>query len=248
MAKTQEGKKKVYVHDYKKRKEGGKYKKVAVKKHYRSTPEQGSSPINMITAEAITTFISYNKADKDAARNIALFLAAENTNVWFDEWEISAGDSIIAQINQGLAGCTHFIILWSANSATSTWVRAELEAILVKAIKSGNPRIIPMLLDDTPLPPLLQPLKYIRYQGGNEEDRASIVESISGSKPSQDFIRAIVQKYNEVIYNPDLPGPFPYEACPSCGSRRLKGSSAMIRDDMWYIIHCEDCGWGTASE
>ncbi|MBC8275716.1 MAG: toll/interleukin-1 receptor domain-containing protein [Chloroflexi bacterium] len=197
---------------------------------------------------SITVFISHNKADRDAARNIALFLAAENINVWFDEWEISAGDSIIKQINKGLLDCTHFIVLWSANSATSKWVRAELESMLSKAIETGNPRIIPVFLDDTLLPPLLQPLKYIRYHGGNEEDRTNIIESISGHKPSQDFIRAVVQKYNEVIYNPDLPGPFPFEACPSCGSKNLKGSGAMIRDDQWYIIQCEECGWGTASE
>lgn len=197
---------------------------------------------------AISVFISHNKADKDPARNIALFLASENINVWFDEWKLSAGDSIIRQINYGLTDCTHFIILWSMNSATSKWVRAELEAILVKAIESDNPRIIPILLDNTPLPSLLQSLKYLRYGGGTEDDRANIIESISGHKPSQDFIRAVVQKYNEIIYNPDLPGPFPYKACPSCGSTKLKGSSAIIRDDMWFIIECEECGWGTTSQ
>lgn len=64
-------------------------------------------------------FISHNKADKDVAREIALFLAAENINVWFDEWEISAGDSIIEQISTGLRGCTHFIILWLKNASKS---------------------------------------------------------------------------------------------------------------------------------
>lgn len=70
-------------------------------------------------------FISYNKADKDVAREIALFLAAENINVWFDEWEIPAGDSIIEQIDTELRGCTHFIILWSKNASKSNWVRRE---------------------------------------------------------------------------------------------------------------------------
>jgi len=204
----------------------------------------------MAHVRALTTFISHNKSDKDAARNIALFLAAENINVWFDEWEISAGDSIISQINKGLTDCTHFIILWSVNSATSKWVRAELESILTKAIETSNPRIIPVLLDDTSLPSLLQPLKYIRYQGGNEEDRANIIEAVSGHKSSGDFIRAIVKKYNEVIFNPDLEGPFPYVACPSCGSKRLKGSSFTDyrRDEVYFAITCEDCDWSTWSQ
>jgi len=33
-------------------------------------------------------FVSYNKGDKDVAREIALFLTSENINVWFDEWEL----------------------------------------------------------------------------------------------------------------------------------------------------------------
>ena len=39
MAKTEAGKKKVYVHEYKKKRKGGTYKKAQVKQHYRSTPE-----------------------------------------------------------------------------------------------------------------------------------------------------------------------------------------------------------------
>lgn len=40
MAKTEDDKKKVYVHEYKKRKSGGAYKKTEVKTHYRSTPNK----------------------------------------------------------------------------------------------------------------------------------------------------------------------------------------------------------------
>jgi len=197
-----------------------------------------------------TAFISHNKEDKDASRDIALFLTSENINVWFDEWEISAGDSIIKQINKGLIDCTDFVIVWSCHSATSNWVRSELEAVLIKAIEVGKPKIIPVLLDRTPLPPLLQPLKYIRYHGGNEDDRASIVESILGHKPSTDFIRSVVKKYHEVIIDADAKGPFPYIACPNCGSDRLEGSSATdyARDDVYFFIKCEDCGWSEWSQ
>ncbi len=197
-----------------------------------------------------TAFISYNQEDREAAQNIALFLTSENINVWFDEWEISAGDSIIKQINKGLTDCTHFVTVWSCHSATSSWVRSELEAVLQKAIEVGKPKIIPVLLDKTPLPPLLQPLKYLRYHGGTEEDRATIIESILGHKPSDDFIRSVVKKYHEVIIDADAKGPFAYRACPTCGSKRLKWSSATdyARDDVYYFIECEDCGWSDWSQ
>lgn len=40
MAKTEGGKKKVYVHPHKKKKIGGTYKKVEIPPHYRSTPNK----------------------------------------------------------------------------------------------------------------------------------------------------------------------------------------------------------------
>jgi hypothetical protein len=196
----------------------------------------------------LAAFISHNLADKDAAREIALFLTAEGINVWFDEWEIRAGDSIVEQINAGLQGCTHFLILWSRDSAKSDWVRRELQSALATAIRSTTPRIIPIVLDDTPLPPLIADIKYMQYKGGTESDRGEIVSALTGSGPSSAFVKAVVEKYNELVYNLDAPGPFPFAACPSCGSGRLKGSSTNFRDDVWFIIKCEECGWSDVSQ
>jgi len=100
-------------------------------------------------SNTILVFISYNKKDKEVANEIAVFLAADGVNVWYDEWEISAGDSIVKEINSGLLGCTHFLIIWSNNSAKSHWVKRELESTLAQAIQSGIPRVIPIVLDKT---------------------------------------------------------------------------------------------------
>jgi len=194
----------------------------------------------------VLIFISYNKKDKEAAREIALFLEAENINVWFDEWEISAGDSIIEQINAGLLGCTHFLIIWSSNAAISKWVRRELQSTLAQAIKDGTPRVIPIVMDETPLPELISDIRYIRYKGGTEEDRSSIVNTVSGQEPSINFIKAIVKKYHEVIQDPKQKDPFGLRSCSKCGSTRLRGGTYtdFDRDENYYILECEKCGWG----
>lgn len=195
--------------------------------------------------ESLLAFISHNNADKDVAREIALFLASENINVWFDEWEISAGDSIIEQINKGLQDCTHFIIIWSKNASKSNWVRKELQSILVKAIKSRKPIILPIVLNKTNLPEIMSDIRYIKYRGGIEEDRWEIIKAITGHDPSLNFLKAIVKKYNELIYDPKAKGPFGITACPSCGSKRLKGSSITSpkHDEVYFILTCEECGW-----
>ena len=199
--------------------------------------------INII--ENINVFISHNKKDKKVAREIALFLVAEDISVWFDEWEVNAGDSIIEEINTGLSGCTHFLILWSKNSAKSNWVKKELSAILSKAIQNGVPRIIPILLDDKKIPELLSDIKYIKYSNGSEEDRKLIINSITGMEPSQNLIKAIVKKYNEVIYDFNSKDPLPFLACPSCGSNELEHYSPTDykNDEIYFMIKCKDCGW-----
>jgi len=190
-------------------------------------------------------FISHNKKDKDAAREISLFLTSENINVWFDEWEISAGDSIIDQIDKGLENCTHFIIILSRNAKRSNWVKKELKSILIDAIQSGNPVILPVILDKTPLPKLISDIHYIRYKGGTEEDRWEIIKAVTGRNPSSNFIKAIVKKYNELIYDPNAKYPFPFLVCPSCGSDQLKHSSMTDskHDEIYFTVTCKECGW-----
>jgi hypothetical protein len=63
---------------------------------------------NSYLRNKMNIFISYNKNDKNIATEVALFLAAESLNVWFDEWQISAGDSIVEEIQEGFKSASHF--------------------------------------------------------------------------------------------------------------------------------------------
>ncbi len=195
-----------------------------------------------------TVFMSYNKADKATALDIATFITIEDIKVWYDEWEISAGDSIVDKINSGLAECSHFLIVWSNNSATSNWVRKELSAALARGIKSGVPKVIPITLDETPLPPLLIDIKPIQYQNHLETDRQVILHSIDGHTPSLDFVAALVKKYHEVIHDQNVSPGDPFRGlrfCPECGSSRLKGNTQFDYegDEVYYTLQCKDCNW-----
>jgi hypothetical protein len=202
------------------------------------------------------TFVSHNIRDKEIAREIAIFLAAENINVWFDEWEIAAGDSIVEKIESGLLDCSHFVILWSINSSKSNWVRRELSSALVQAISDNRLRVIPIVLDNTPLPPLIADLSYVRYQGGTEHDRAEIIRAIANQMPSNTFIKAIVKKYHELVRNSEEEDTLGYIACPKCGSLDIEPFDEVevetdVGDDgsaLHYPIYiaavrCSDCDW-----
>jgi len=194
-------------------------------------------------------FISYNKNDRSTATQIAVFLAAENISTWFDEWEISAGDSIIDEIENGLKTCTHFIILWSKNASISNWVREELKSTLTEAIKNKSVKMIPILLDATDKPPLLRDKKHIKYHGGNEQDREEIIEAIIGNKPQTSFVKSIVKMYNEIVFG-KMSHPYDVKYCPNCGSDKLESSSSIdyTHDDLYYGIVCKRCGWADGGE
>src|SRR5262245_27117889 len=47
-------------------------------------------------------FLSHSSKDKAVVRPLAERLRKDGLKVWFDEWEIKAGDSIPAKIEEGL--------------------------------------------------------------------------------------------------------------------------------------------------
>lgn len=195
-------------------------------------------------------FISHNKADKPAARELAIYLTADNVGVWFDEWDIKPGDSIVSEVDAGLRSCSHVLLLWSEHASRSKWVEREASSGIGKALQTGRPRILPVILDDTPVPSLLTDVMYIKYQGGTEDDRRNIINAVTGHAPSDNLIRAIVKKYNEVIIDPDGEGPFNYKACPRCGCSHLQGSSMIDEehDREYFMLGCTECDWSEHTE
>ncbi len=143
--------------------------------------------------------VSHSSLDKDAAREAALFLVIDDVGVWYDEWDIPHGESIIGGIEDALAQASHVVLMWSRPARESPWVTAERQAALALALKRGSPQIIVVRLDDEEPPPLLSDRRFMTWRGGTEEDRVELVDAVLGRGPSAAFIRAVVRKYNEVI-------------------------------------------------
>ena len=69
-------------------------------------------------------FVSYASKDRECARLLAQALGARGWSVWWDR-EIPLGKSFDEVIEQALAGAKCVIVLWSAVSVRSEWVRNE---------------------------------------------------------------------------------------------------------------------------
>jgi tetratricopeptide (TPR) repeat protein len=113
-------------------------------------------------------FISYAHEDSDTARHLEETLENQNIRVWRDRESIYAGQQWPKAIGEGIAGQQLFLLLWSKNSAASHFVEFEWNTAL--ALKKT---IVPLFLDQTPLPPSLR-----AYNGFFMTDLNQVVKQI----------------------------------------------------------------------
>jgi len=55
------------------------------------------------------------------------------------KWEIRSGDSLKRKMEEGLAGCTHFVVLLTPNSLGKPWVETEIDAGFLRMVRGWLP-------------------------------------------------------------------------------------------------------------
>lgn len=126
-------------------------------------------------------FLSHNYKDKPVVRQIAQTLESVygQENVFYDEWSIQPGDSIIENMNNGLEKCRYFFFFVSKNSLASNMVRLEWQAALMKI--NSSLKFIPVRLDNSIMPAIIAPTLYIDlYTYGLNVAQRQIVDVING--------------------------------------------------------------------
>ena len=131
-------------------------------------------------------FLSHASEDKSGfVEPLARELAEMGVAPWLDIWEISPGDSLVKKLfEEGLDTVGAVIVVVSASSAAKPWVREELDAAVVRRI-TGSVRLIPVRLDDAPIPAPLQHLVWISADQTSEGIR-SAAEQITDALYARD--------------------------------------------------------------
>lgn len=123
-------------------------------------------------------FLSYNHRDKAFAEKLGKDLVSAGINVWLDQWEVSAGESIIGRVEDGLAACNCLLLVMSPHSVNSNWVQTELRSALTRRLRERSIAIVPLLRQTCDIPLLIQDTKYIdfrrRYKQPFDSLRATI--------------------------------------------------------------------------
>ncbi len=133
----------------------------------------------MSIASKPTVFISYSSQDKEFAAHLARSLRRSGFDVWYDEWEISIGDSIVDKVFDGIKDSDCLVIVLSPVSVSSSWVKEELNTAVMRRISERNIRILPVLKDTCEIPSPLRHLRYADFRGTQEDAFHQLLESLA---------------------------------------------------------------------
>lgn len=126
-------------------------------------------------------FLSHSSADKVFIRQLAADLTANGISVWLDEQRIRVGDSIPEKIAQGLAESDYFLIGMSQKSSESAWVQKELNNALMSEVQRRKVHILPLKLDDTPMPQIIADKKYSDFSKSYKAGLDDLLTALKGS-------------------------------------------------------------------
>lgn len=123
-------------------------------------------------------FLSHSSQDKPFMRQLAADLTANNIDVWLDEQRIRVGESIPEKVAQGLAESDFFLIGVSSNSIESEWVKKELNGALVNEVQRRKVHILPLRLDDSPMPGIIADKRYADFSSSYKSGLNELILAI----------------------------------------------------------------------
>lgn len=96
-------------------------------------------------------FICHDSRDKEKfVRLLAYELSKRLVKVWYDEYSLTIGDSLVDKIDEGLRQCRFGIVIVSENFLTrKKWTNREFRSLITKEVDAGKKIILPIWLGVT---------------------------------------------------------------------------------------------------
>lgn len=90
-------------------------------------------------------FICHASEDKqDFVKPLADALVKQNLKVWYDEFELTLGDSLREKIDYGLANSRYGVVVLSKNFFRKKWPKEELDGLAARQTSEGKKVMLPM--------------------------------------------------------------------------------------------------------
>ncbi len=143
-------------------------------------------------------FISYAQADQSVAQQIASGLRDAGLKVWFDEWALLPGDSIRERIEEGLRASDLLLVLLSPSAVSSRWITMEWNAALSRELSARDVTVIPALITDCKIPPVLASRPYLDLRTDLKSGIGRLIEQL-GIVPEIDFSKLDGRSFEQLV-------------------------------------------------
>jgi len=123
-------------------------------------------------------FLCHASEDKPFAERLVSELDRRALHAWFDKREILVGDSIVAKINEALSQCCYVVVLLSPYSVKKPWVTRELNSSLMRQLADEGVQVLPILVENCKIPPLLADVKYADFRNSFDRGLSDLLAAI----------------------------------------------------------------------
>lgn len=153
------------------------------------TIEHDPDPVRRKSApREFDLFISYASEDRGMVQALVEELEGREIDgrpvrIWWDMDQVKLGQRLTLRIEEGLARSRHGVVVISKSSINKPWPEAELRALANRAISTGEPVVLPVLVGLTHEQlseafPLLRDIVSTQFEGDVSALAAEIVDAI----------------------------------------------------------------------
>lgn len=122
-------------------------------------------------------FISHRKLDSNSAERLAKDLTQVGHTVWFDEWKIDIGDSIVQRVQEGLSDSA-YLVLCCSSFGSSDWVDREWMSALARQLSGQSIKLLPALLNGGKAPAILADIKFADLASDWDQGVSALIRAI----------------------------------------------------------------------
>jgi hypothetical protein len=143
-------------------------------------------------------FISHTDADKEEyVLPLTIALLRHGITFWIDSEEIDWGDSITKKVNEGLAKSRYVLLCLSRNFLGRPWPEAEMNAALAIQNKTGEKKVLPLILNSKEellaTYPLLADLAYREFHSNIDDLALSLANFVQKSTDRKEGVHIVIE-------------------------------------------------------
>lgn len=142
-------------------------------------------------------YISYNQKDREFVIQAAALLKEQGHEIIVDVDSLSPGQSWRQALSEGLKSSDVFVVFLSENSLSSQFVLSEIGAARAYSEESDRMLLIPVLIDEIQIPPIIQDLLVISASDRNLAELTQKIETAIASF----FGRRAAKEEKEVAFS-----------------------------------------------